>query len=181
MMLSRSPAPARLQQGTDAMIEAQLAFHDLAEAARRSPGAKLVTISTIDVDQDQMIRVYSTDPESYPVGGRGEPLREGDDDPWYDRVVMQQRPWVSFDVDHLRAHFADHELIESLGCGAIINVPVVQDGVTIGSINLLDADGSYDQSSVDAALALGARIVPVLASLHSPVTPPAFSARRAEL
>jgi hypothetical protein len=160
------------------MIEAQLAFHDLAAAARRSPGAKLVTISTIDVDQNQMIRVYSTDPESYPVGGRGEPFREGDDDPWYDRVVMEQRPWVSFDVDHLRANFADHELIESLGCGAIINVPVVQDGVTIGSINLLDADGSYDQSSVDAALALGARIVPVLASLHSPVTPPAFSALR---
>ncbi|KJC64561.1 GAF domain-containing protein [Agreia bicolorata] len=147
------------------MSDAQEAFNDLAAVARRSPGAKLVTISTIDVDEDQMIRVYSTDPENYPVGGRDEPLREGDDDPWYDRVVVQQRPWVSFDVDHLRENFADHELIESLGCGAIINVPVVHEGAVIGSINLLDADGRYDHSSVDAAVLLAARIVPVLASL----------------
>ena len=148
------------------MIDAQDAFRRLAADARQAPGAKLVTISTIDVDEDRMIRVYSTDPESYPVGGRDEPLREGDHDPWYDLVVVQQQPWVSFDVAHLRANFSDHELIESLGCGAIINVPVVHEGVTIGSINLLDADGAYDQSSVDAATMLGARIVPILASLE---------------
>jgi hypothetical protein len=147
------------------MSDPQDALHDLAAAARRSPGAILVTISTIDVDQDEMTRVYSTDPESYPVGDRDKPLREGEDDPWYDRVVVQQRPWVSLDVDDLRANFADHELIESLGCGAIINVPVVHEGATIGSINLLDAAGRYDQSSVHAAVALAARIVPVLAAL----------------
>lgn len=147
------------------MMDAQDALHAVAAEARRSPGARLVTISTIDVDQDQMIRVYSTDPESYPVGGREEPLREGDDDPWHDRVVLQQQPWVSFDVDHLRANFADYELIESLGCGAIINVPIVHEGAAIGSINLLDAEGRYDQSSVDAAVLLGARIVPILVSL----------------
>jgi hypothetical protein len=147
------------------MIDAQDAFRALTADARRSPGARLVTISTIDVDEDRMIRVYSTDPESYPVGGRDEPLREGDEDHWYDRVVLQQQPWVSFDPAHLRANFADHELIESLGCGAIINVPVVHEGATIGSINLLNADGAYDQSSVDAAIVLAARIVPVLASL----------------
>ncbi|SMG45386.1 GAF domain-containing protein [Agreia pratensis] len=147
------------------MIDAQDALRDLVVAARRSPGATLVTISTIDVDQDQMTRVYSTDPESYPVGDREKPLREAEDDPWYERVVVQQQPWVSLDVDDLRATFADYELIESLGCGAIINVPVVREGTTIGSINLLDAAGRYDLSSVDAALALAARIVPVLASL----------------
>ena len=146
------------------MIAAHDAFRDLVAAARRSPGARLVTISTTEVDENRMTRVYSTDPASYPVGGVGEPLREGDDDPWYDRVVVQQQPWVSFDVEDLRANFADHELIASLGCGAIINVPVIHDGATIGSINLLDAEGRYDHSSVDAAIELAARIVPVLVS-----------------
>ncbi|MEK8144677.1 GAF domain-containing protein [Streptomyces sp. M10(2022)] len=58
--------------------------------------------------------------------------------------------------------FADHATIDSLGCGAVINVPVVEGGHTLGILNILDAEGRYDEESVRLASALAHRAVPDL-------------------
>jgi len=127
-------------------------------AAQRSPGVILFTVSAIADGGTTMARVYSSHPEAYPVGGRK--TLDGQTSPvWYERVVVGGRPFLGPDIESVRSFFFDSELIESLGCGAIINVPVRHDGETIGSINFLDREGAYDDDSIAAAVDIADRIV----------------------
>ena len=43
------------------------------------------------------------------------------------------------------------QLIESLGCGAVLNIPVWTDDELLGTINCLDGAGSYGPAHVRAA------------------------------
>ena len=49
--------------------------------------------------------------------------------------------------------FTDVALIQSLGCGAVINIPVTSHGEVVGVLALLDAEGQYTGHSLDAASA----------------------------
>ena len=66
----------------------------------------------------------------------------------------------------MREIFADHELIESLHCGSIINVPVLgEDDEVLGVLNILDAEGSYDDESIILARSLAPLAAPSLREL----------------
>ncbi len=47
--------------------------------------------------------------------------------------------------------FPDHELIWSLGCGSVVNLPIVIGGKVVGTMNALDAEHHYDQERVAVA------------------------------
>jgi Amidohydrolase family len=72
------------------------------------------------------------------------------------RVVIDQQPYLGRDAEAVAEVFGDHELIASLGCGAVINIPVVDGDRTLGVVNLLNAEGAYDEASVVAAAPLAA-------------------------
>jgi GAF domain-containing protein len=121
------------------------------EKVRAEVGVRLFTVLAWLPDRKALHRAYSSHPEQYPVGGeKTVEVAAG----WLERCIVAQQPYLGPDRDAVREIFDDHELIESLGCGAIINVPVVQDGRTLGVLNILDAEGSYDDASVAAALQL---------------------------
>jgi hypothetical protein len=61
--------------------------------------------------------------------------------------------------------FFDHELILSLGCASVLNVPVVWDARTLGTINLLHEAGWYDEVDVPMAEVFAALSVPLLLDL----------------
>lgn len=46
--------------------------------------------------------------------------------------------------EDIRSVFFDHELIASLGCASVLNLPVRWDGKVIGSLNLLHQAHHYD-------------------------------------
>ena len=52
-----------------------------------------------------------------------------------------EQPYLGPDPAAVAAVFEDHDLIASLGCGAVVNVPVIDNGDTLGVLNLLDAAG----------------------------------------
>jgi hypothetical protein len=55
----------------------------------------------------------------------------------------------------------DHTLIASLGCGSVLNVPVVLEGDLVATINLLHSAGFYIPERVaraEAELAIPARL-----------------------
>ena len=58
----------------------------------------------------------------------------------------------------IRTHFADHELIISLGLESIVNLPVRWQGQVLGTLNLLHGPGYYS----DASVALGRLLTPHL-------------------
>lgn len=135
-----------------------LTLPDAHRAAERDPGVILFTISAIADGATTMARIYSSHPEVYPVGGRK--TLDGQTSPvWYEQVVLGGKPFLGPGRDAVRAFFFDSDVIESLGCGAIVNVPVRYDGETIGSINFLDREGAYGETSVAPALAIAEGVV----------------------
>ncbi|HEY3471372.1 MAG TPA: GAF domain-containing protein [Amycolatopsis sp.] len=129
------------------------------ERVRAELGVRLFTVLAWVPERRALRRVHSSHPAEYPVGGeKTVEVAAG----WLERCIVGQRPYFGPDRAAVREIFADHELIEGLGCGSIINVPVVADGRTLGVLNILDAEGAYDEGSVAVAESLAPLAVPAL-------------------
>lgn len=136
----------------------------LEDQVRAAIGVRLFTVLAWVPQRRAMRRVYSSHPEQYPVGGeKSVEISSG----WLERCVVKQEPYLGPDRAAVREVFADHELIDSLGCGAVINVPVVDEGETLGALNILDSEGRYDEASVAAAVKLAPLAAPALRALAS--------------
>ncbi len=129
-------------------------FDALACRLKEAVGYRLFTL--LYADGSDVARIYSSDPVAYPVSER----KHMGPTPWGDHVMKGQKPWLGRSMDDIRWAFFDHELIASLGCGACINLPVIYDGTVVGTMNLLDAENSYDESHLAAALPFAPIAVP---------------------
>ena len=124
-------------------------------------GHRLFTILQFDPEKGESERRYSSNPTAYPVGGR-KPLNPTF---WSKQVLIEHRPWIGYDAADIRAVFYDHELIASLGCDAMLNLPVVHDGRALGTINISNAATWYDESDLPVGLIFAALAVPAYLSL----------------
>lgn len=115
-------------------------------------GADLFTL--LIKDGEDVARVWSNRPAEYPVFGR----KHMGPTPWGDHVLAGQRPFLGSDVAAIRWAFPDAPLIESMGLGSVINLVIVYDGETIGTMNLLAPEHHY----TDAHLALVEPLAPLL-------------------
>ncbi|MFC4113325.1 GAF domain-containing protein [Nonomuraea zeae] len=132
---------------------------ELESAVRQEVGVRLFTVLAWVPERRALRRVHSSHPEQYPVGGeKTVEVAQG----WLTRCIEGRQPYFGQDRAAVREIFADHELIESLGCGSIINVPVVDGDEVLGVLNILDAEGSYDEASIAAAQSLAPSAVPAL-------------------
>ena len=113
-------------------------------------GARLFTMSVIDAPAGLARRLYSNMPLAYPVSGT-KPMQ---DDDWSRQVIGGQNIFVANRIEDIASVFPDYPLILSLGCAAVINVPVVVAGRVIGTVNCLDVAGHYTPARVAAAAAL---------------------------
>ncbi len=122
-------------------------FRALEASLQRLIGHRLFTL--LVVDGDEVARIHSSNPAAYPVSGR-KPMNRT---PWGDVVLRDRRVWVAKSRPDIEWAFFDHKLIFSLGLGACVNVPVAWDGRTVGTMNVLDAEGAYaDAQGATAAL-----------------------------
>jgi hypothetical protein len=126
------------------------AFEALWALTRDVIGVKLFTIMTHDAKNGVAQRIYSNMPDAYPVSGT-KPANETD---WSRQVIREKRTFVANDIEGIAAVFPDHELIRSLGCESVINVPIVVAGEVKGTINCLHQAGHYTPERVAASEAL---------------------------
>jgi GAF domain-containing protein len=108
-------------------------------------GAKLFTLMTFDARTGLSRRVHSSHPREYPVSG-SKPLPAG---VWSRTVIDERRTFVANTIEAIAEVFPDHELIHSLGCGSVVNLPLVFSGEVIGAANALDAPGHYTPERVE--------------------------------
>ena len=130
----------------------QALFQALDRLTNDVVGHRLFTL--LVVDGSEVARVYSSRPLEYPVSGR-KPMGPT---PWGDLDMRQQKPFLGRTSADIRWAFFDHALIDSMGLGSVINVPVLYDGLTIGTMNLLHAQHHY----VDEHLAVLQSLAPLL-------------------
>ena len=129
---------------------AQAAFAEAEAMTREDLGGLLFTVTAHDPGASECWRVYTNNADAYPLYGR-KPLER---DSWFETVIEGKRPFVANTVEAFRALFPDYELIRSLGCESVINIPVIVGGVVIGTVNILDAAGHFTPERVAAAMAL---------------------------
>jgi hypothetical protein len=127
-------------------------------------GHRLFTVTLVDTPAALVRRAYSSRPEDYPTSGT-KPLH-GNAGDWFEHVFTRRRTFVANTLADIAKVFPDHELIGSLGCGSVVNMPIVLEGELVATVNLLDAEAHYTPDRVTAAqdrLALPARLCIALA------------------
>jgi GAF domain-containing protein len=138
----------------DAVAEAggqpEKAYAALEALTKEIVGVKLFTIMTSDTKEKLSERTYSNMPDTYPVSG----TKPYNDTYWSEITLNQKKTFVANTIEDIAEVFDDHELIKSLGCESVINVPIIVDGEVIGTINCLHERGYYTEERVRAAEAL---------------------------
>jgi GAF domain-containing protein len=126
-------------------------FAAVNEVAARRVGAGLVTVMRHDAMEAEVERIYSSNEQAYPVGGR-KPKRDTD---WSRQVLAERRVLVSAGDDGIRKSFDDHAIIFGLGLHSCVNVPLVSEGQCIGTLNVLRAQLDWSEDDVALVRALG--------------------------
>ena len=73
---------------------------------------------------------------------------------WTAQVLEARQTFVANTLDDIAQVFPDHPIIRSLGCGAVINMPVFLAGRFMGTVNVLHEAGYYTPARVAALQAL---------------------------
>jgi len=107
-------------------------------------GHRLFTILAYDPTSGEATRLYSNLPQAYPAGGRKTVARG----PWIETVMERGDAYIGYTLPDIQAVFSDHELIDSLGCQSVLNMPIRWAGRTVGSLNLLHAAHWYGPDDV---------------------------------
>ena len=124
------------------------AVFELAENTTKTMiGHSLFTVMAFDQDRMEVQRCYSSNPDSYPVGGR----KKKRDTDWGRHVLTQGEPIIGSSEDDIRRFFDDHEVIIGLGLCAVMNVPIKRLGKVIGTMNLLDVSPHYTADNIKTA------------------------------
>lgn len=139
------PQPALLYAAIDALVQEVI-------------GHRLFTLMRVHEASDEVERIYSSDTAAYPIGGRK--VKRGT--PWSRAVLDRGEVFVARNLDEVREAFADHALIESLGIGSIMNVPIAWAGRRLGTMNISHEAGWFTAEDERAGRLIAPFLVPSL-------------------
>jgi len=122
----------------------QILFSTLERTLAQVCGHKLFTLMILHPDSGEAERVYTSNPEAYPVLGRKQMTAT----PWFRQVIVGKQHYLGTTDADIRWAFADHELIKKLGCGSIINVLVTYNNQVLGTANLLHQEHHYQAQDI---------------------------------
>lgn len=125
-------------------------FSELHRAADAACGARLFTVTVLDRAAGLACRTYSSHPEDYPVTGT-KPMKSN---PWFEQVIGRGESFVANETAGFSPFFADHALINALGCESAMNIPVSDGEQVVGTVNILDEAGHFTPDRVAALQAL---------------------------
>ena len=106
-------------------------------ALHAETGGRLFTVTVLNREAGLAQRVYTSHPKDYPVSGT-KPMGQGE---WTNIVIERGEVFVANTTPEFAIYFADHELIESLGCQSALNIPVGED-LVLGTVNILDVSNT---------------------------------------
>lgn len=110
-------------------------------------GHKLFTVLAYDVSSRLLCRVYSTQLDINPVGG----IKRVTDSRWTRHVLEEGKVFRGETREDIKAVFSDYEVLWSIGCESVLNIPVVKRGMVVGSLNLLSGAGHYNEARIELA------------------------------
>jgi hypothetical protein len=127
-------------------------------ALEEAVGHRLYTVTRMLAGGREVERIHSTNPEVYPVGGRKPVLPNA----YTERVRVEMKPFLAKTPAGFAPLFPDHETITGLGLGCVMNLPIIFGGAVLGTVNLLDREGAYEERHVEPAMLIARQLLPVL-------------------
>lgn len=116
----------------------EVAFDQVSAFLKERVGHTLFTVSRLLPGGQEVERIYSSLPGSYPVGGRN-PV----DTTEWTRQMDRGECFIANVPAEFGEHFHNLDSIVAEGFGAVINIPVHQAGRKFGTLNLLDRADAY--------------------------------------
>lgn len=140
------------------------ALRDAVLHAANQIGARLATISLWRPTHSDLVRVYSTLPDIYRIGG----ISAGLGSDWTQQCVVCLESFIAVSPAELQTEaFEHHETLAALRLGAGINAVIQLDGRFLGCLNLMDSPGSYVDDDLKTAQTIADGLAPVLDSISS--------------
>jgi len=137
-------------------------FRELHDAVIKAVGARLFTISAMNMQEAVARRAYTSHPIDYPNTG----VKEIFADEWTEHVMKGGKSFIANTTAEFVPYFPDHAQINALGCHSAMNIPVFDAGEVIGTVNLLDDEMHFAPAVAEKAEALvrqyEARLIPPL-------------------
>jgi GAF domain-containing protein len=121
-------------------------------------GHKLFTMMRVHEATPDVERIYSSNTNAYPVGGR----KQKRGTPWGRVVLDRGEVFVARNRDEVRSAFSDYSLIESLGIGSIMNIPLAFQGRRLGTMNISHDAGWFSDDDAAAGKLIASFVVPSL-------------------
>ncbi len=146
-MTNTQTARQDFEQALSAATTQAQAYDALCVLTKATVGAKLFTVMTVDMDAMLACRTYTDDTENYPTTGT-KPIEMNR---WFELVHGRHETFVANTLADIDTVFPDAELIGKLGCGSVINLPVVLGGKLVATINILHEEGYYSPERVELA------------------------------
>jgi len=133
-------------------------FRTLDQVMGDEIGHRLFTVLRQHQQPRELERLYTNQPEAYPVSGRKVIVPSF----WTSEVLDHGNPYIGYTAADIRDAFPDHETIAALGCASVLNIPLVYAGVVYGSVNLLHEENYYNEQQVNTARLLASFALPAL-------------------
>jgi hypothetical protein len=122
----------------------EAAFDALCILTKSTVGAKLFTVMEVDMEAMLARRAYTDDPENYPTSGT-KPIVTN---PWFEIVHDRRDTFVANTLADIAQVFPDADLIGRLGCGSVVNLPIVLGGDLVATVNILHVERYYTPERV---------------------------------
>jgi hypothetical protein len=142
--MTKETALAGFEQALSSAKTTDQAYEALSDLTKALIGAKLFTVMTVDMTTELAQRTYTSDPENYPTSGTKLITRNS----WFSIVHDQHECFVANTIEDIAEVFPDYELIDSLGCQSVINLPIVISGTLAATVNILHEAGYYTEERV---------------------------------
>lgn len=139
---------ARMQQEQQPAGHADLVWNEFERGLTEAFGQKLFTVLAYDESSSRLGRLHSNRLDINPVGG----LKRVTQSRWSDQVLRRGEVFIGSTREDIQAVFSEYQVLWSIGCESVLNIPVRKNGVTLGTMNLLGEAGLYDDADLAVAL-----------------------------
>ncbi|WP_026479439.1 hypothetical protein [Ahrensia sp. 13_GOM-1096m] len=143
-MTDTKPALQAFEKALSQAKTSTEAFDALCALTKITVGAKLFTVMTADMDAMLARRVYTDDAVNYPTSGT-KPVEMNS---WFEQVHGRHESFVANTLADIDTVFPDAELIGKLGCGSVVNLPIILGGKMVATMNILHEEGYYNLERV---------------------------------
>lgn len=125
-------------------------YQALFDEAVKNVGVKLFTVMILDRKEDTAKREFTSHPVEYPASG-SKPMRN---DRWSEIVIDNKQTFIANTTAGFSDVFSDHPLINELGCESVVNIPVLENEIVIGTVNFLHEENYFTDERIKSLEAL---------------------------